>query len=124
MLCQNLVQLEAACGNIKKVQTLLVELLNVLPSSDGFWLLLAKLNEQESTQKCIDTISDAVTHCPRSPDVYCCAANILLAAGQTSEAIGWLKGCVEQFYEIPEGMEVSVSDAVLLYRYVHNMLAH
>ena len=116
MLCQNLFQFETACGNIQKAQALLTELSDKFPSNDDFWLLLAKLNEQESTQKCIDTLTHAVTQCPRSADLYYCAASILSAAGHTSEAISWLKCCVEQYY-ISEGLDVSIADVFVLYRY-------
>ena len=119
-LSQNLVQLEAACGNLGKVQTILTKLLTAFPSSDGFWLLRAKLSEQESVQGCIDILSEAVTHCPRSPDIYCCAASVLQATGRNNEAIDWLKSCVVQFYKIPEGMEVCLADCFILYRYMFN----
>eukprot|EP00731_Ephydatia_muelleri_P018479 Em0011g519a len=116
VLCQNLVQLEAACSNLGKVQTLLTKLLTTFPSTDGVWLLQAKLSEQKSAQECIDTLSEAVTRCPQSPDIYCYAASVLQATGRNNEATDWLKSCVVQFYEIPEGVEVALADCFILYR--------
>ena len=120
VLCQNLVQLEAACSNLGKEQTLLTKLLTTFPSTDGVWLLQAKLSEQKSAQECIDTLSEAVTRCPQSPDIYCYAASVLQATGRNNEATDWLKSCVVQFYEIPEGVEVALADCFILYRYIFN----
>ena len=120
VLCQNLVRLEAACSNLGKVQTLLTKLLTTFPSTDGVWLLQAKLSEQKSAQECIDTLSEAVTRCPQSPDIYCYAASVLQATGRNNEATDWLKSCVVQFYEIPEGVEVALADCFILYRYIFN----